>query len=39
VTEREREGEGDTFLRPMEYVIGLFINDIFFSDVSFQYLE
>jgi hypothetical protein len=36
--ERERRG-GDTFLRPMEYVIGFFINDTFFNDMSFQYSE
>jgi hypothetical protein len=29
VTERGREEGGDTFLRPMEYVIGFFINEIF----------
>jgi hypothetical protein len=38
VTEREREGGGDT-LRPVEYVTGFFINDIFFNDISLQYLE
>jgi hypothetical protein len=36
---KEREGGEDTFLRPMQYVIGFFINDIFLNDISFQYLE
>jgi hypothetical protein len=40
VRERERERRGgDIYLRPTEYVIAFFINDIFFSDISFQYLE
>jgi hypothetical protein len=37
VTEGERRGRG-TFLRPIRHTI-FFINDIFFNDISFQYLE
>jgi hypothetical protein len=36
---RESAGGGILFFRPMEYVVGFFINDIFFNDISFQHLE